>query len=566
MSDQKMALRQVIEQCDRYRQTKRLTSVIRQFAKFSGWQKDYGEIPVDLLDEKLKAFKKHLRDKNRSRKSFVKASLSIQLIFKIAKLSGWNPDSDFSDEWRTLLNPARRAKCLCVLRYFAIRRFRVEEVTRKHIDQWVDTMTISRERAFSGALNEKIRFIAFLGSQKEVGVHPTIKHTPSSYSVQPDGQLMIEVKAMLASRVPVPETSLRERPDDDEWGEDRDDYNNTIELSRPRLLSDPASLEQSICRFYGYQVKFGEYTKVDSLSQLFRPRAFDDYKKWLIAVRGVDVNSVHRLFSRLFASANQYPSLASNREAYVKILSSLEVEAIAEQQRRRRERACLHYKELEPIPSRIRKEMLRIKWRIPSDKKGFYARKHMDAAADRLALMEFLSSWLLILPWTSLALCGCRISGQKRNLFYETVEQDGTLNLPPWAAKTLSRNQNQRLWQYRFDPSESPNGAFVHAVLPKCLIRPLNRYLSFRKNLIGKLKTETLFVNRLGRPLDRDALNLLVNEITLIYAGKRLSPQAIRNIWAFEYLNYYPKDWDGLALQLWHLDPEQTKILYDVPG
>lgn len=566
MSDPKITLRQVIEQCDRYRQRKRLISVIRQFANFSGWQKDYGEIPMDLLDEKVTAFRKHLRGKHRSRIGFVKASGSIPFIFKTATLLGWKPNEDFSNEWRMLLKPAKRAKCLCVLRYFAIRRFQVQEVTRKHIDQWVDEVTISRERAFNGALNERIRFIALLRSHKEFSVHPTIAHTPSSYALPLEGQLLIEVKAMLDFRVHAPETSASKSPDDDEWGEDHDDYNNTIELSRVRPLSAPEDLEQNICRFYGYQVKFGGYTEVDSLSKLFCPTAFDDYKKWLIAVRGADSTSVYRLFSRLFATANHYIPLASNRDAYNRILSSLTVEAIEEQQRRRRERACLHYKELEAIPGKIRKERLRIKWRIPSDKKGFYARKQMDVAAARLASMEFLIRWLLILPWTSLTLCGCRVSGPKRNLFHEKAEQDGTLNLPPWAAKKVSRSKNRRLWQYHFDPSESSNGAFVHAVLPKCLIKPLNQYLSFRKTLIGELKTETLFVNRLGRPLDAGILQLLVNEITLVYAGKRLSPQTIRNIWAFEYLNYCPKDWDGLALQLWHIDPEQTKLLYDVPG
>ena len=566
MPDLNMTLRQVVEQCGRYRQRKRLTSVIKQFAKFSGWQKDYGEIPMDLLDEKVKAFRKHLRDTYRSRNSFVKASTSIQFIFTTATLAGWKPNDNFSDEWRMLLKPAKRARCLCVLRYFAIRRFQVQEVTRKHIDDWVDEMTISRERAFNGALNEGIRFIAFLRSHKEASVHPTIAHTPSSYALPLDGQLKIEVKAMLDFRVHAQETSASKSPDDDEWGEDHDDYNNTIELSRGRPLSAPADLEQNICRFYGYQVKFGGYTDVDSLSKLFHPRAFDDYKRWLIAVRGADSTSVHRLFSKFFATANQYLPLASNRDAYSQILSSLKVEAIDEQQRRRRERACLHYKELEAIPGRIRKERLRIKWRIPSDKKGFYARERMDVATARLALMEFLIRWLLILPWTSLTLCGCRVSGPKRNLFHEKVEQDGSLNLPPWAAKQVSRNENRRLWQYHFDPSESSNGAHVHAVLPKCLIKPLNKYLPFREKLIGKLKTETLFVNRLGRPLDRATLQMLVNEITLVYAGKRLSPQAMRHIWAFEYLDYYPEDWDGLALQLWHMDPEQTKILYNVPG
>ena len=564
MPDPKIVLRQVIEQCDRYRQRKRLTSVIKQFTKFSGWQKDCGEIPMNLLDEKVKAFRKYLRNKCRSRISFMKFSIHIPFIFETAHILGWKPNSNFSDEWRMLLEAATSAKCLDVLRYFANRRIQAKDVTRKHIDQWVDEMTASRERTFNGALNEKFRFIAFLRSQKEVSVHSTIAHTPSSYTRPLEGQLKNEVKAMLDVRVGALELSENPIPDDGVWGEDDDEHhNNTIELSRVRPLDNREALEEIICRFYGYQLKFGGYTDVDSLAKLFRPKAFDDYKKWLIKVRFADTTSVHRLFSKFFATANQYLPLASHREAYRQILSTLEVESIDEQQRRRRERACLDYSDLEAIPSRIRKERLQIKLRIPSDKKGYFARERMDVAAARLALMEFLIRWLLILPWTSQALCGCRVTGPKRNLFYERVENDGILSLPPWAAKGVSRGRP--FWQYRFDPSESPNGALVHAVLPKCLIKPLLQYLAFRKVLIGRKKTETLFVNRNGRSLDNGTLQLLVNEITLVYAGKRLSPQSIRTIWAIEYLKYIPNDWDGLALQLWHLDPEQTKSLYDVP-
>lgn len=62
---------------------------------------------------------------------------------------------------------------------------------------------------------------------------------------------------------------------------------------------------------------------------------------------------------------------------------------------------------------------------------------------------------------------------------------------------------------------------------------------------------------------------LIIMGLTLKYGGKRVSPQSVRDIWAFEYLEHRPEDYDGLALHLWQADPRGTRLLYgpleDIP-
>ena len=156
----------------------------------------------------------------------------------------------------------------------------------------------------------------------------------------------------------------------------------------------------------------------------------------------------------------------------------------------------LTYDELAAIPLRIQEERIEIKQRPASSVKwGYYSAAGNRAAAAQLAVMGFMMEWLLVLPWLSRNLCECRISGSKMNLFCEMVKPNEYLPLPSWAVKIFEK---QPLWQYRFESNETSNGAYVHAVLPKNLIKPLETYLEARKTLVGELPTETLFVNERG--------------------------------------------------------------------
>lgn len=94
-------------------------------------------------------------------------------------------------------------------------------------------------------------------------------------------------------------------------------------------------------------------------------------------------------------------------------------------------------------------------------------------------------------------------------------------------------------------------------MLPYDLIEPLETYLKFRSRHVDKKSTEALFVNDYGGSLKIRSLNYLITEMALVYAGKRVSPHALRDIWAFEYLQCCPVDFPNLALLYMASEPGQ---------
>lgn len=124
-------------------------------------------------------------------------------------------------------------------------------------------------------------------------------------------------------------------------------------------------------------------------------------------------------------------------------------------------------------------------------------------------------------------------------------------------------NSKTEFWQFSFRGEESPNGFPVHAVLPQCLIDPLEDYLDkTRKVLLDTTECEALFLtNDLTEYKERSIIHLF-NGITLRFAGVAVSSQVFRDVWAFEYLIHRPRDYFGLALNLLHFNDDVTRRLY----
>jgi len=545
--------------CERLRET------AKSFANFCGWPGDCCDIPVDLLFERSIAFRHHLRRSSNSESGVKKYADQIPFLISCAKKLGWTPDSTLSSEWKALLEDAQKRTCIDLVRYFARKNLEPRDITHALVEAWVDERTINRDRTFVAAYLTAISFEQLLVGYKYLSAGSKQDHFGIPLD-QFQSPLKEEVNELIAYRKSNPR-SWGENNDNDDWEIENHEYDE-IPISRRRQLrgSTAEKFASIICYFYGYQIKHRGRRDVTCLRRLFRPKAIDKFRIYLVN-SGNTVRSVANVIKALIAAALQHPLLASYREGYEMVLIKLEEETIDEQRARRISRTHrVTYDELEKIPAKIHEEGLDLKRRRLSGvaKLGYYAADRIAIASARLAMKEFMMRWLLLLPWKSQSICQCRCAGNTPNLFKKPVKLYKDLHLPSWATQMKADDDDVELWQYRFDTNETWNGAFIHAVLPRDLISPLEAYLKSRKQLVKKRSTETLFVNSYGDPLQPRTFGFLITEIALIYAGKRVSPSAVRDIFAYEYLQICPEDFPSLALLLWHQDPETTKELYGI--
>jgi hypothetical protein len=150
---------------------------------------------------------------------------------------------------------------------------------------------------------------------------------------------------------------------------------------------------------------------------------------------------------------------------------------------------------------------------------------------------EFMVEFLLLYPWPSINICQCRVSGN--NIF-----------------------EDQGRWKYRFTADETSNKCVPEVDLDEEIVPRLKFYLDdVRMHLVKSKETEALFLNYYGNPLTERTLFDLVMSITLRYAGARVSPQTFRDIWAYNFLEHFPEDYDALAPHLWQ-QVSSTRRLY----
>jgi hypothetical protein len=194
--------------------------------------------------------------------------------------------------------------------------------------------------------------------------------------------------------------------------------------------------------------------------------------------------------------------------------------------------------------------------------------------------------WILVLPWRARNLCGCRISGESKNLRCEKLLPYSALRESPdfkeqliKMATSALKNKKQQLrldkspdppiddteiWYYRFSKEECKGKTHIEEVLPPALIDPLNEYLSFRTRLTAANRFENLLVNSRGEKLTTQTLYCLLCEITLQRGGKRLSTKTFRDIFANNYLQTR-REYSALkdlSRILWHTNTITTRRYY----
>lgn len=218
-----------------------------------------------------------------------------------------------------------------------------------------------------------------------------------------------------------------------------------------------------------------------------------------------------------------------------------------EEKRDRKALKYLPYEVLEKIPAMIRARREEVS----------------RSGARQLALLvhdELLFSWLVTLVWRQRNIRECRIG---HNLFKAAISPFTKIAVPTWARERMKANPNEQFWQFYFRKNETKTKHEVRAVLPRKLVPLLEDYLqNYRAVLVTRADPGTLFLNRDGRVLTVSVVLLLVSNLTLRYAQKRVTPHIFRDIFAYYWLDHHPEDYLTVSKALWHRSVATTLRIY----
>ena len=310
------------------------------------------------------------------------------------------------------------------------------------------------------------------------------------------------------------------------------------------------SLSLIICQLAGYVINI-RGIQISSFTDLVQRHYVEGFVEWVINERGMKGRSIKSRIGMIAAIVKYHPAYASQDYSWFKPLTdSIPLEDDSEQKKRKATK-YLEYEVLEGIALQIR---------VARD--AAYKKKRFEFAA-RLAIDELMFSWLLILPWRQRNIRECRVGGPHPNVFKRKIGPFSDLDKPDWVIEEEVQNADAEFWQVYFSPAETKTGVEVHTLLPRQLIKPLERYLSeFRPHVLNGQSTPNLFLNYYGMPLSPIVVRTIIGKWTLKCAGVRTNPHLIRDIFAFKWLKEHPRDFLVLSKMLWHKNVQTTILTY----
>jgi integrase len=149
------------------------------------------------------------------------------------------------------------------------------------------------------------------------------------------------------------------------------------------------------------------------------------------------------------------------------------------------------------------------------------------------------------------------------NIFKSGFSPLINLAKPDWVEEELQRNPDAQFWQIHFRIHETKMKREVRAVVPKQLVPMLEEYIQkYRPLLLGKGQSNTLFLNRQGRPIGISEMVYRVGDLTARYGGRRVTPHLFRDSFAHSWLDDHPEDYLTLSKILWHTNIQTTIRIY----
>lgn len=492
------------------------------------------QILFDTIDEKRGGFRRFLVARKHTENTIRTYVNDAGELIKTARQLGWHPMFAASNEWKALILPATEMKVAGLVRHFSRITRTPAEVTVEAVDLWGEAR-LEDGVPLSAVTERKSHFWKLLRRTGWTSLNPSGSQRSSNYGV-PLEQLPPGLQTDVIAALKWKQAEFAPgRPKD---GKIR--------------KSSALSLESAFCCLAGYAINIRGLNPA-SLAELLKKEIVEGFVEWAINERGLKGWSVKHKLVMIAAVVLHHRSYSSQDLSWFRQLTDGIPIEDASARKERKARKYVEYSVLETIPRAIGAERI-------SCERGRQPKRRKIA---RLAMEELMVRWLLVLPWRQRNVRECRVTGDAPNVFKGRIPQFSELDRPAWVVEEESRNPEAEFWQVRFSAQETKTGIPIHFLLPKQLIAALEEYLStYRPQLLGSRKTNTLFLNSIGAPLTSRAIQHVVGNWSFRVAGVRTTPHLFRDAVAFKWLKEHPKDYLTLSKMLWHKNVQTTISIY----
>lgn len=284
---------------------------------------------------------------------------------------------------------------------------------------------------------------------------------------------------------------------------------------------------------------------------LFSEESVSEFVEWAVNERKMKSCALAPYLGTIH-SLRSYPPFGSIDFSWLPRLASQLPKDSDIQARARKERKWVPYDVLARIPEKIVRDA--------NDIPDLSEKKRAERIRDAL-----LIAWITTLAWRQRNLRECKVMtfADGGNLSKEEIPAQSSMATPHWVCEALRVNPHERFWQFFFRSAETKKANTVRAVLPRQLVSPLENYLEhYRPLLVNGADGHTLFLNNCGGPLNVTTLRNRVGNLSLKYAGRRVNPHLVRDIFAVQFLQERPEDYLTLSKILWHRNPKTTVQVY----
>ena len=489
------------------------------------------EVPVSQLRVLVSRFKEYLQGHSFRRNSVRSYLNYLRVLIKVADELGWSmPHPEIPAPWRAIYSVAKTRKCGSVVRYAVEHSIEPAAFGDEELERWADaTMAAGRSYSRTTVVKHLFRKAVF-----DAGLNtamPTLtRHQRNTYGVPVrlfPPALRREVEVMMRFK--------------------QAEFVADAKGKRTRLRAASArTVVQALGRIYGYAVAHGH--EINTLDDLVSRSTITAFADWCINERTLRPDPVRCALGAVRAAYSQFRGvdLGWFRNLLAMIPQESEKTIV-----KRKAKKWLDYDVLAQVPDKIR----------AAAEGGNYSGK-------KLAVMrrdELLMTILAVLAWRQRNLREAKLgaSADGANIFKEELHPFSTCAKPDWVKTALVKNPHEKVWQAQFDASETKARNEIEMILPQDIAALLDEWVQVHRPLLVQgADPGTLFLNSQGEAMTQSRMTKTVGELTLRYAGRRVTPHILRDIVTVGFLKDRPEQYETAAKILWHSTPAMIRQRY----
>jgi len=485
--------------------------------------------PADVAIQDIEDIKPTLRrslDARKLTENSVRTYMyEITLLLKLAKSFGWSSSLQVPSAWESVWPQCKERNCVGLATSLMKLRSEPQFVTEEDLNSWIFQYVIGG-RSLTTARDRAEKFRAILARERAV-----TDGTPS---------------ASKAAELTIPNSFRSEVERLMRW---KTGSYSSGRAHRGAISEETAKkIGHTFCALNRFAQAELNLPAPQSIAEVVNNSLIDRYLDWKINEQGLLGQT---LLTRMqgIKGALRHPDYRHLLGSWFDdLLEGISIES-EDQLAEKRAAKQVPYETTATIYTKIHAER-------------FSSTRHGAKALATTIRNELAMKWLIILPWRCSNLVGCRIGGDRPNLFKGPLSSSSLISVNDWARGALDADPKAEFWQCRFSPSETKAKHGVHFLLPRPLIPLLEEYLRHRSALLRGQAPETLFVNSLGRKMGVESFEDLVGELTIRHIRKLVNPHTFRHIVAYGWLKEHPGDYLTVSKLLFHRKLETTIRIY----